>query len=93
MESLNSAVKREFGKALRSKNRVAQENELLAKLLAYNLTVLIHEMFRRCSSLGSAQTGSGRAGRGGLPERKSKHFPSGSRAVPKGTRLPGRGSF
>lgn len=33
------------GESLRSKNRVAQENELLAKLLAYNLTVLIHEMF------------------------------------------------
>ncbi|MEA3202379.1 MAG: hypothetical protein QOI63_45, partial [Thermoplasmata archaeon] len=26
------------------KNRVAQTNELLCKILAYNLTVLIHEM-------------------------------------------------
>lgn len=45
VESANSAIKRKFGEALRSKNRVAQENELLAKVLAYNLVVLIHEMF------------------------------------------------
>ena len=29
-----------------SKNRVAQENELLCKIIAYNLTVLIHEMIQ-----------------------------------------------
>ena len=27
-----------------SKNRVAQENELLCKIIAYNLTVVIHSM-------------------------------------------------
>lgn len=45
VESVFSALKRKFGEALKSKNRVAQENELLAKVLAYNLTVLIHEIF------------------------------------------------
>lgn len=27
-----------------SKNRIAQENELLCKIISYNLTVLIHSM-------------------------------------------------
>jgi hypothetical protein len=45
VESVFSALKRKFGETLRSKNRMAQENELLAKVLAYNLTVLIHEIF------------------------------------------------
>jgi transposase len=45
VESVFSALKRKFGETLRSKNPVAQENELLAKVLAYNLTVLIHEIF------------------------------------------------
>lgn len=38
-------LKRKFGETLKSKNRVAQENELLAKIIAYNLTVVIHEMY------------------------------------------------
>lgn len=45
VETVNSAMKRKFGEVLRSRNRAAQENELLAKVLAYNLVVLIHEMF------------------------------------------------
>lgn len=44
VECTFSALKRKFGETLRSKNRVAQENELLCKLLAYNISVLIHEM-------------------------------------------------
>ncbi|WP_275425565.1 hypothetical protein [Methanosarcina horonobensis] len=30
---------------MKSKNRIAQENELLAKIVAYNLTVVIHEIY------------------------------------------------
>jgi hypothetical protein len=45
VESTFSAVKRKFGAALRSKTRVGQENELLAKLLCFNLSVLVHEMY------------------------------------------------
>ncbi|MFZ0700020.1 MAG: transposase [Thermoplasmata archaeon] len=45
VESVFSALKRKFGETLRSKNQTAQVNELLAKILAYNLTVLIHEIF------------------------------------------------
>jgi transposase len=45
VESVFSALKRKFGETLRSKNPTAQVNELLAKILAYNITVLIHEMF------------------------------------------------
>lgn len=44
VEAAISAVKRKLGETLRSKNHVAQVNELLCKVVAYNLTVLIHEM-------------------------------------------------
>lgn len=45
IEATNAAIKRKFGETLKSKNPVAQVNELLAKIIAYNLTVVIHEMF------------------------------------------------
>lgn len=44
VESTFAAIKKKFGETLKSKNRVAQENELLCKFIAYNLTVVIHEM-------------------------------------------------
>lgn len=40
-----AAIKKKLGETLKSRNPVAQTNELLAKILAYNLTVLIHEMY------------------------------------------------
>lgn len=43
-ESVFSAIKKKFGETLKSKNPVAQENEMLCKILAYNITVLIQEM-------------------------------------------------
>ena len=45
VESVFSALKRKFGENVRSKNDVAQVNEILCKLIAYNLTVVVHEMF------------------------------------------------
>lgn len=45
IEATNAAIKRKFGETLKSKNAVAQVNELLAKIVAYNLTVVIHEMY------------------------------------------------
>lgn len=45
IESTNAAIKRKFGETLKSKNQVPQVNELLAKIIVYNLTVLIHEMY------------------------------------------------
>ena len=45
IEATNAAIKRKFGETLRSKNPVAKVNELLAKIIAYNLTVVIHEMY------------------------------------------------
>jgi transposase len=45
IEATNAAIKRKFGEALKSKNPTAQVNELLAKIVAYNLTVVIHEMY------------------------------------------------
>lgn len=45
VESTIGAIKKKFGETLKSKNRVAQENELLCKILAYNITVLIQQMF------------------------------------------------
>jgi len=44
VEATNAAIKRKFGETLKSKNFVAQVNELLCKIIAYNLTVIIHEM-------------------------------------------------
>lgn len=45
VESTFSMIKRKFGGNLRSKTRVAQENELLAKILCHNLSCLVHAMF------------------------------------------------
>jgi len=45
VEAAFSALKRKFGENIRSKNPVAQVNEVLCKLIAYNLTVIVHEMF------------------------------------------------
>jgi transposase len=45
VESTFSALKRKFGGAVRSKNRTAMVNEILCKVLAYNLTILVHAMF------------------------------------------------
>ncbi len=44
-ESVFSAVKRMFGDSVRSKNEVAQKNEALGKLLAYNITLLVHAIY------------------------------------------------
>lgn len=45
VEATFAAIKKKLGETLKSKNPVSQTNELLCKVLAYNLTVLIHEMF------------------------------------------------
>jgi transposase len=45
IEATNAAIKRKFGETLKSKNPTAQVNELLAKIIAYNLTVVIHEIY------------------------------------------------
>ena len=44
-ESTFSAIKKKFGETLKSRKRVAQENEMLCKIIAYNITVLINAMF------------------------------------------------
>jgi len=43
-ETTFSAIKAKFGETIKSKNRTAQINEMLCKIIAYNLTVLIHFM-------------------------------------------------
>lgn len=45
VESVFSAVKKKFGDTLKAKTPVSQKNELLCKLIAYNITVLIQSMF------------------------------------------------
>ena len=45
VETTFHMIKTKFGDKLKSKNRVAQENELLCKVLAHNIVVLIHEMY------------------------------------------------
>ena len=44
-ETVFSAIKKKFGETIKSKNKTAQENEMLCKILAYNITVLIQEMY------------------------------------------------
>lgn len=46
IETINAAIKRKLAETLKSKNPTAQINELLAKIVAYNLTVVIHEMYK-----------------------------------------------
>ena len=45
VEAAFGAVKAKFGETLKSKLRIAEENELLDKVTAHNITVLIHGMF------------------------------------------------
>jgi transposase len=45
VESSFSAVKRLFGDAVRSRTKTAMVNEVLAKLISYNLTCVIHEWY------------------------------------------------
>lgn len=44
VETTFSAIKKKFGENLKSRNRIAQENELLCKIIAYNITILIREL-------------------------------------------------
>lgn len=44
VESVFNMIKMKFGDRLKSKKLKAQENELLCKLIAHNIVVLIHEM-------------------------------------------------
>lgn len=44
-ESVFSMIKRKFGIHLYSKSDIGQINELLCRVLAHNICVLIHEMF------------------------------------------------
>lgn len=44
VETTFSAIKKKLGETLKSKNKTAQKNELMCKLIAYNITVLIQEM-------------------------------------------------
>ncbi|WP_286856820.1 transposase [Methanosaeta sp. UBA356] len=45
IEATNAAIKRKFRETLKSNNPTAQVNKLLAKIIAYNLTAVIHEMY------------------------------------------------
>ncbi len=45
VETAFSMIKRKFGASLRAKNETAQTNEILCKLLAHNLVVLVASMY------------------------------------------------
>jgi transposase len=47
VEAAFSAVKRKLGESLFSRRPVARQNELICKFLAYNLTVIIQQIFER----------------------------------------------
>ncbi len=44
-ETVMMAVKAKFGEKLKSKNDTAMVNEMLCKVIAYNISVVIHEMY------------------------------------------------
>ena len=44
VESTFNMIKAKLGDKLKSKNFIAQKNDLLCKLIAHNIIVLIHEM-------------------------------------------------
>jgi transposase len=46
VESTFSSVKRKFGGSVRSKRFTAQVNEILCKVLCYNLSILVHAMHK-----------------------------------------------
>ena len=46
-EATFSAIKRKLGESLLSKDPVARVNELLAKLVAYNIGVVVYEAFEQ----------------------------------------------
>ncbi|HTE19328.1 MAG TPA: transposase [Armatimonadota bacterium] len=54
MESTVSMIKTKFGDALRSKTDIAQENEVLCKVLCHNLCVLIQSFYEFGIDLGQA---------------------------------------
>ncbi len=45
IETMSSAIKKKLGENLKSKNYTPQVNELLCKFIAYNILVLIEEMY------------------------------------------------
>jgi len=44
VESTFNMIKTKLGDKLKSKNFIARKNELLCKLIAHNIIVLLHEM-------------------------------------------------
>jgi transposase len=56
VESTFAAIKKKLGDTLKSKNFIAQKNELLCKILAYNITVLIREMYEIGIRINTDQT-------------------------------------
>jgi transposase len=52
VEATISAIKRKLGEPILSKDPVARVNELLAKLLAYNIGVVIHEAYEHHVEVG-----------------------------------------
>jgi transposase len=69
VEASFSAIKRLLGESLFSKRPEARQNELLCKILAYNITVLIHESFERGVDLSSLFE------RGGPPRTPMERHP------------------
>ena len=46
VESTFHSIKSKLGENIKSKNRIAQENEMLCKIISYNLTMVINSMFK-----------------------------------------------
>lgn len=44
-ESVVSMIKRKYGERLRSKTETSQDNEILAKVIAHNIYVLIQSIY------------------------------------------------
>lgn len=86
VEAVFSAIKRKLGETLRSRDPVGQVNELLCKIIAYNITVLVHEAFEHGIDLSSAPPGPASEKRAPLAASLARAAPAapGSNAVWQG---------
>ena len=46
VEATFHSIKSKLGETIKSRNRTAQENEMLCKIISYNLTIVINSMFK-----------------------------------------------
>lgn len=85
VEATFAAIKKKLGETLSSKDPVAQVNELLAKVLAHNIQVLIHEAFEHGVALPGVASGKENVG---SANATSPRVPPNQKSVPTEAPVP-----